>query len=122
MLLRAGGSAVGGSLEAHPATGAASGHSRELLRVGRPFTQIISHVREEFAVEVQLRDFFESPTVAALAANIEQERETPQYQVPPRIEVLPRGDRSLDDLWRSWTNCRTRMPSQSSPLNCGPGQ
>lgn len=61
-------------------------------------TQIISHVREEFEVEVQLRGFFESPTVAALAAAIERERETPQYQLSPRIEVLPRGEQSLDDL------------------------
>jgi acyl carrier protein len=61
-------------------------------------TQLISHVREEFEVEVPLRDFFESPTVAGLAANIEQERETPQYQLPPRIEALPRGEQSLDEL------------------------
>jgi amino acid adenylation domain-containing protein len=61
-------------------------------------TQLISHVREEFEVEVPLRDFFESPTVAGLAANIEQERETPQYQLPPRIVALPRGEQSLDEL------------------------
>jgi len=61
-------------------------------------TQLISHVREEFEVELPLRDFFETPTVAGLAAAIEQARETQPDWQPTRIEALPRGEQSLDEL------------------------
>jgi acyl carrier protein len=61
-------------------------------------TQLISHVREEFEVELPLRDFFESPTVAGLAAAIERARGTQTGWQPTRIEALPRGEQSLDEL------------------------
>jgi amino acid adenylation domain-containing protein len=61
-------------------------------------TQLISHVREEFEVELPLRDFFESPTVAGLAAAIERARGTQTDWQPTRIEALPRGEQSLDEL------------------------
>jgi len=61
-------------------------------------TQLISHVREAFEVELPLRDFFESPTVAGLAAAVERARLTQSDWQPARIEVLPRSEQSLDDL------------------------
>jgi acyl carrier protein len=61
-------------------------------------TQLVSHVREAFEVELPLRDFFESPTVAGLAAAVERARLTQSDWQPARIEVLPRSEQSLDDL------------------------
>jgi acyl carrier protein len=61
-------------------------------------TQLISHVRETFEVELPLRDFFESPTVAGLAAAIERARNTQGDWMPVKIETLPRSEQSLDDL------------------------
>ena len=51
-----------------------------------------------FEVELPLRDFFESPTVAGLAAAVERARLTQSDWQPARIEVLPRSEQSLDDL------------------------
>jgi amino acid adenylation domain-containing protein len=61
-------------------------------------TQLISHAREAFEVELPLRDFFESPTIAGLAAAIERARKTQPDWQPTRIEALPRSEQSLDDL------------------------
>ena len=61
-------------------------------------TQLVSHVREAFEVELPLRDFFESPTIAGLAAAIESARNTQVDWQPIKIETLPRSEQSLDDL------------------------
>jgi amino acid adenylation domain-containing protein len=61
-------------------------------------TQLVSRVRERFDVELPLRDFFESPTVAQLAAAVEQARTAPRGQESSRIQTLPRGEQSIDEL------------------------
>ncbi|MET0399988.1 MAG: amino acid adenylation domain-containing protein, partial [Longimicrobiaceae bacterium] len=53
-------------------------------------TQVISRVRQAFGVEVPLRALFEAPTVAALAARVEELRGAGVSPAPP-IERVPRG-------------------------------
>jgi amino acid adenylation domain-containing protein len=51
-------------------------------------TQLMSRVREAFAIEIALRQLFESPTVAALARHIEAALKTDaQLAAPPIIPV-----------------------------------
>jgi amino acid adenylation domain-containing protein len=50
--------------------------------------QVISRVRESFQVEIPLRSFFQTPTVAALADSIETARRKQQdLQAPPLVPV-----------------------------------
>ncbi|MGB3205488.1 MAG: amino acid adenylation domain-containing protein, partial [Crinalium sp.] len=54
-------------------------------------TQVMSRVREIFKVELPLKSLFDAPTVAGLAANIEQLRRQEQgLQIPP-IELISRS-------------------------------
>ncbi|MBW8876584.1 MAG: amino acid adenylation domain-containing protein [Acidobacteria bacterium] len=56
-------------------------------------TRLVSRVRSAFQVEVSLRRFFDTPTIAGLAAAIEEEQEVPRQLAPP---ILPVGrDREL---------------------------
>src|SRR6185295_501371 len=51
-------------------------------------SQVISRVREAFAVQLQLRELFESPTVSGLAAIIEAaQREDKGISIPPLLRV-----------------------------------
>ncbi|MGE0127962.1 MAG: amino acid adenylation domain-containing protein [Blastocatellales bacterium] len=55
-------------------------------------TQIISRVREAFQVELPLRAFFESPTVAELARRIEAARQTENDLQAPPIQPVSRDE------------------------------
>jgi hypothetical protein len=61
-------------------------------------TRVMSLVMESFHVRLTLRSLFESPTVALLALAIEQKQLDQEDFTSTRIEALPRGDESLDQL------------------------
>src|SRR5215216_131933 len=54
-------------------------------------TQVIARLREELHVEVQLRSFFETPTVAGLSAQIEKSRRAGRQVDYPLIERVSRN-------------------------------
>jgi len=53
-------------------------------------TQVISRVREACRIELSLRSFFETPTVAGIADVIQQARESGAENLPPKIARVPR--------------------------------
>ncbi|MCP4657282.1 MAG: amino acid adenylation domain-containing protein, partial [bacterium] len=67
-------------------------------------TQVVSRLRQAFAIELPLRELFGNPTVAGLAARIEAAGKEPQAMATPPIVPAPR-DRDLplslsqDRLW-----------------------
>ncbi|HYY42949.1 MAG TPA: amino acid adenylation domain-containing protein, partial [Pyrinomonadaceae bacterium] len=61
-------------------------------------TQLMSRVREVFQVEVPLRCLFETPTIAGLAAFIEQHQGQTKPAAQASIQTLPRGKRNLKHL------------------------
>jgi acyl carrier protein len=61
-------------------------------------TQLASRIEEKFQVQLPLREVFESPTIEGLASAIERVREEQGTFESERIEPLPRGDKTLDEL------------------------
>jgi surfactin family lipopeptide synthetase C len=61
-------------------------------------TRVISMILESFHVRLTLRAFFESPTVAQQALAIEEQQLGENDFNGTRIEALPRGNESLDEL------------------------
>ena len=74
-------------------------------------TQVISRVREEFDVEIPLRRFFESPTVASLAQKIAQAQKSVKAPSLLPIRRIPRGD----DLPLSFAQQRLWFLDQYKP-------
>ncbi len=67
-------------------------------------TQLLSRVRQDFAVELPLRHLFEAPTVAGLAARIEEAiRDGAGLEAPPIVPVARAGNLPLsfaqERLW-----------------------
>ena len=59
-------------------------------------TQVVSRLRKAFRVELPMRDLFQWPTVAGLAARIEEARRAGDSVAAPPIEAVPRdGDLPL---------------------------
>lgn len=59
-------------------------------------TQVVSRLRKAFRVELPMRDLFQWPTVAGLAARIEEARRAGDSVAAPPIEAAPRdGDLPL---------------------------
>jgi len=74
-------------------------------------TQVISRVRAAFNIEIPLRTFFEEPTIAGLAANVETALQNKSgLQVPP-IRSVPRGE----DLPLSFAQQRLWFLNQWEP-------
>ncbi|MDF2974190.1 MAG: putative Polyketide synthase, partial [Microvirga sp.] len=57
--------------------------------------QVLNRVRDAYQVELSLRQFFDTPTVAGLAAIIEQGRHQPIVTQAPDLVPLPREARRL---------------------------
>lgn len=58
-------------------------------------TQVVARCEEAFGVALELRRLFESPTVAALAALID---ESEKGRRAPAVKTLPRGGQSFQEL------------------------
>ncbi|MCU0488395.1 MAG: amino acid adenylation domain-containing protein [Anaerolineales bacterium] len=58
-------------------------------------TQFISHIREAFKVEIQLRALFEHPTIAEIAAAVEQLRQAGTGLQTPAIRAVARDARRM---------------------------
>lgn len=74
-------------------------------------TQLVSRIRQEFQVELPLRQLFERPTVAALAERIESARRQREGMVMPRIEAQPRQE----SIPLSFAQMRLWLLDQISP-------
>ena len=61
-------------------------------------TQFISHIREEFEVELPLRTLFESPTIAELGEKILISPKISENEQAPKIEKEDRGEDNIEQL------------------------
>jgi len=76
-------------------------------------THVLSHIREAFQVELPLRSFFESPTVAAIAERIEKAANVGGSAVPPPVVPVSREG----DLQLSFAQQRLWFLDQLAPGN-----
>jgi acyl carrier protein len=58
-------------------------------------TQAITRMRRAFSVELQLRAFFEQPTIAELAALIDRQQQTQSASQTARPQAIPRINRTV---------------------------
>src|SRR2546423_15529498 len=69
-------------------------------------TQVVNKIRHVYAVDLPLRDFFESPTVSSVAENLESKRQV-VYSVDEKIEQLLQRVKGLsNDQARTLTNLK----------------
>jgi len=59
-------------------------------------TQVVSRLRQEFAIDIPLRSMFEAPTVARLAQVIDQSQE--ETTTLPALEAVSRGEGNFQQL------------------------
>jgi acyl carrier protein len=59
-------------------------------------TQVLARISKTFEAELPLRRLFEAPTIATLAAAIEQSNEKQNGRVVPRIPTAPRKTKSRE--------------------------
>ena len=77
-------------------------------------TRLVSRLRATFGVELPLRALFQAPTLAALAARIEQERDAGGASAPP-VEPVPRDG----ELPLSFAQQRLWFVHQLAPQSAG---
>jgi acyl carrier protein len=61
-------------------------------------TRLAARIEEKFQVQLPLRELFESPTIAGLATAIECIREAQGTFESVRINPVPRGEKTFDEL------------------------
>jgi amino acid adenylation domain-containing protein len=61
-------------------------------------TQVLSRVKQTFQVEIRLSALFETPTIAALAAMIEENKSRPRLDSTPTLMTKSRNERKLNRL------------------------
>jgi acyl carrier protein len=62
--------------------------------------QLLSRLRDKFHVDLPVRSFFDSPTVADLVLLIEQEQQVQSPTPANTIELIARPDQTLESLLR----------------------
>ncbi len=61
-------------------------------------TQVVSRVRQSFAIEMPLREMFESPTIAELSKAVEKIRSEQSLSGVSTITARKRGARNLEQV------------------------
>ena len=77
-------------------------------------TQLISRVRDVYQVELPLRELFEHPTVASLAAVIERVRRREGSGVAPPMAPVPRGRAASPSAGSSTSRVSRPWPSSAT--------
>jgi natural product biosynthesis luciferase-like monooxygenase protein/amino acid adenylation domain-containing protein len=76
-------------------------------------TQLLARIRDTFSIELPLRSLFEKPTVAGLAAEVEEFKRAEQSSIEPQIERISRDE----ELPLSFAQQRLWFISQLDPNN-----